>query len=150
MGSSAVLLLSVLYALEVTVHSQTYPYISFMGVTLRNNSYADINLLEDSYTNSVQCHTDLSTCCTVAEGRDRADWFFPSGLALGFVNSDWGNVYTQRAAQRADMRRRGNKPIKANGMYRCSIGTTAASGRVSVYVGLYDSGGENVEITLYS
>ena len=149
MDFSTVFLQLVLYALEVAVHSQTYPYISFMGVSLRNNSYVDGNLVGDNSTHSVQCHTDLSTCCSSTEGIHRAGWSFPSGQTLGFINTGWGRVYMKRAAQRVELRRRNDLRIKGNGMYRCSIRTTAASDRVFVYVGLYTSGGENNKFTLF-
>ena len=143
MGSASltVLLLSVLLALEITVHSRTYPYISFMGVALRNNSYVNVNLVGDNSTNSVQCHTDLTTCCTPAEGIHRGDWFFPGGIALRYKNGGH-RLYMHRSAQRVELRRKKNSNLNSKGLYQCSIDTTAASDRMFVYVGLYASGGK--------
>ena len=62
----------------VEVHSQTeYPYVSFMGETLPNHAYVDLSLVgsDGSGSDSVQCHTDLTTCCTGSQGSDRGDRF---------------------------------------------------------------------------
>ena len=63
-------LLTLLWSL-VEVHSQTAPpapYVSFMEMNLLNHSYVDLTLVGDPQLNdddhSVQCHTDLSTCCS--------------------------------------------------------------------------------------
>ena len=51
----------------VEVQSQTgYPYVSFMGESLPNHAYVNFSLVgnDHSGSDSVQCHTDLSTCCT--------------------------------------------------------------------------------------
>ena len=52
----------------VEVQSQTeYPYISFEGNNLSNHSYVDLSQVGNDFMGSdsdtVQCHTDLSTCC---------------------------------------------------------------------------------------
>ena len=36
-------------------HSQTFPYVTFMGQTLANHSYVDL---------SIKSHYDLITCCS--------------------------------------------------------------------------------------
>ena len=66
--SIAMLLLSLLWSL-VEVHSQTgYLYVSFRGETLPNHSYVDLSLVGDPETggDSVQCVTNLATCCSGA------------------------------------------------------------------------------------
>ena len=83
----------------VEVHSQTVPYVSFMGTNLPNHSYVDLTLVgrpEDG-GDSVQCHTDLRTCCTSHYGPDRGDWYFPNGDRLPFPGS--GDIYEARVAQ---------------------------------------------------
>ena len=59
------------------VHSQTFPYVSFMGQTLANHSYVDLSTVgsEPDGSDSVQCHTDLSTCCSGIWGPHRGDWY---------------------------------------------------------------------------
>ena len=95
-------------------------------------------------SDSVQCHTDLITCCTNANsvGPDRGDWYFPSGGRLGFVSGS-DNIYEKREAQRIDLRRRNNAD-GPSGIYRCDIETNTVNGdgQETVYAGLYASGGE--------
>ena len=63
---AVVVSLSLLWSL-VEVHSQTFPYVSFMGQTLANHSYVDLSLvgLSKNGGDSVQCHTDLTTAAVV-------------------------------------------------------------------------------------
>ena len=51
-----VISLSLLWSL-VEVHSQSFPYASFMGQTLASHSYVDLSLVGDSKNYSVQCIT---------------------------------------------------------------------------------------------
>ena len=137
--------LSLLLLMEV--HSQTVPYVSFMGQTLANNSYVDLSEvgIDDSGSDSVQCITDLSTCCSMAEGAHRGDWYFPDGtrLPVPATNID---TFEVRGAQRIEIRRNAdaNSPT---GIYRCDIPTndvhdvTDISVRDTVYVGLYTASG---------
>ena len=74
-------LLLLLWSL-VEVHSQqTFPYVSFMSQTLANHSYVDISQVgnDGSGSDSVQCITDLATCCSGGQGIHRGDWYFPDG-----------------------------------------------------------------------
>ena len=136
----APLLLCLLSAL-VEVHSQTAPYLTFMGNNIPNNSYVDFNTVGDTIdTNTVQCHTDLSTCCSGAQGPDRGDWYYPNGNRLPFLDS--GDVYEVRGAQLVGLRYTGSGGT--SGIYRCDIETIVVNndGRETVYVGIYTSGGE--------
>ena len=114
---------------------QTYPYVSFMGEILANNSYVNISLA-GSGSESVQCHTDLSTCCSGAQGSHRGDWYFPSGERLPFRGD--GDIYEIRTSQKVEFHHNtNNTPI---GIYRCDIETVAVHSndnmRETVYVGL--------------
>ena len=97
-----------------------------------------------SGSDSIQCHTDLSTCCSGDQGPYRGDWYFPSGDRLPFINA--GDITETRRAQRVDLRRH-NNANKQTGIYHCDIPTDAVhhsadiSVRESVYVGLYASDG---------
>ena len=133
----------------VEVHSQTeFPYVSFMGETLANHSYVDLTLVgdpgRDSGYHSVQCHTDLSTCCSGSEGQYRGDWYFPDGNKLPIPGQ--GDITAGRGAQRVNIRRK-NNANSPSGIYRCDIPTNAVhdenntSVRETVYVGLYATGG---------
>ena len=124
---------------------QTFPYVSFQGQNLTNHSYVNLSLVgnDASGSDSVQCHTDLETCCISTQGSHRGDWYFPNGTLLQFAGSS--DIYEVRFAQRVDLRRNANKE---NGMYRCDIPTNAVhdgedtSKRDTVYVGLYYSEGK--------
>ena len=35
-------------------------------------------------SDSVVCHTDLSTCCSGGQGPHRGNWYFPDGTVLPF------------------------------------------------------------------
>ena len=131
----------------VEVNSQTAPYVSFMGQILVNHSYVDLSLVGDSSSgsDSVQCHTDLDTCCSGTEGSHRGDWYFPNETRLQFTD----DIFEHRTDKRVDLRRR-NSATPPVGIYCCGIQTVAAhdypdtSVRETVYVGLYTgSGGKN-------
>ena len=130
----------------VEINSQTAPYVSFMSQTLASHSYVDLSLVGDdlSGSDSVQCHTDLSTCCTMTQGSHRGDWYFPNGDRLQF-SPDGGDIFEERVARRVDLRRR-NSATSPVGIYRCDISTLAVhdddtSVRATVYVGLYTGSG---------
>ena len=135
-----VVVVAVLWSLR---QSQTVPYVSFMNQTLLNHSYVDLSLVGDdgSGSDSVQCHTDLSTCCSAAQGSHRGDWYFPNGERLPTPGV---NVITfeSRVVQRVDLRRKSDSSLQT-GIYRCDIPTDAVhqntdySVRDTVYVGLY-------------
>ena len=80
-------MLCLIFAL-VEAHSQTVPYISSMGNYLPNHTYIDFNSVSLIAANSIQCHTDLITCCSSNEGPDRGDWYFPNGTRLPLPPTD--------------------------------------------------------------
>ena len=70
MRAIATLLLYLLSAM-VEVHSQIAPYLTFMGTNIPNHSYVDLNTVGGATSNDslkLQCHTDLTTCCSGAQG----------------------------------------------------------------------------------
>ena len=101
-------LLCLLWSL-VEVHSQAeYPYVSFMGETLPNHAYVDLSLVgrDDSGSDSVQCHTDLDTCCTGVQGIHRGHWYSPGSeerLPFSSDSSESGDIREARVAQRVDL-----------------------------------------------
>ena len=121
-----------------------------MGETLLNHSHVDISLVGNAVdgNDSVQCHTDLITCCsgsaTSGQGVDRGDWYFPSGDRLGFNAPNV--VYENRGTHRVDLRHNGNANM-SSGIYRCDIETNAVhsvdnTARETVYAGIYATGGK--------
>ena len=122
------------------VHTLTAPYLTFMGNNIPNHGYVDLNTVGIVNTTDVQCHTDLVTCCSGAQGPDRGDWYFPNRNRLPFPGS--GNVSEGRGAQLVVLQYTGSGGT--SGIYRCDIETVAVNnndGRETVYVGLYTSGG---------
>ena len=120
---SAVLVLSLFWSL---VHcQQTFPYVSFMGQILPDHSYVDLSTVD---SDSVLCHTDLSTCCSGSQGYHRGDWYFPGGDRLLFS----GGMYEARGAQRVDLHR--TTATGPTGIYCCYISTEAVhrDGYISV------------------
>ena len=130
----------------VEVHSQTYPNVTFHGQTLANHSYVNLSLVGRSGSNTVQCHTDLQTCCSGGQGSHRGDWYFPNGTRLQF--SGYGGIYMFRGRRRVDISR--SSSATPTGIYRCDIATHAVhdghdtSVRDTVYVGLYTGSGGNI------
>ena len=131
-------LLLFLLSTVVEVHPQTAPYLTFMGNNISNHGYVNLNAV-GTYTDAVQCHTDLLTCCSGGQGPDRGDWYFPNGNRLPFS----GDVYEGRTSQLVVLQYTGSGGT--SGIYRCDIETVAVNnndGHETVYVGLYTSGGE--------
>ena len=122
------------------VYLQKFPNVFFMGRTLANHSYVDLSLVGSDGSDSVQCRTDLNTCCSDTEGKHRGDWRFPNGTKLEFSNTII--IYERRIKQEVHMRR-SNNATSPLGIYRCDIPTVAVhhdtdtSVRDTVYVGLY-------------
>ena len=126
------------------VHSeQTFPYVSFMGQTLANHSYVDLSLVGNDDASSLQCTTDLQTCCSRRQGDHRGNWFFPNGTRLFLGGA--GDIHQVRTAQTVDLRR--TIATSPSGIYCCHIPTVAvhddsdSSVRETVYVGIYGLGG---------
>ena len=124
----------------VVVHSQTVPYVSFMGDILPNHAYVDLTTVGEDH--SVECHTDLNTCCTGSHGVHRGDWYFPNGSVLSGSGAG-GDIYRRRDVVRVDLRRR-NNATSPSGIYHCEIETIAVNDNdvatitgETVYVGLY-------------
>ena len=150
MRSISLLLLCLLWSL-VEVQSQTeYPYLTFRGNYLSNHSYVDITQVGDDrtgdyYSNTVQCHTDLMTCCSDGLKLPPGDWFTPNNTKL--TNSPRSDMFQDRNSQVVHLRHRPWEVTGPTGIYRCFIATYAVhnasdpSVGETLYVGLYDSGG---------
>ena len=140
---------------NVDVDAHVVPYITFMGVTLHNNSYVDGSLVGDLNKGGagVQCHTDLTTCCSRQQGNDSGDWYAPDSVTrLPFFRSgDLNAAFKHRRSQRVTLYRRSkyNRTDIQSGIYRCDIAVNGSKRR-TVYVGLYDTGGIYVSFCLHS
>ena len=138
MDSRVLLVLCLLCGLEVD--SQTSPHLTFGNdIVIPNHGYRDFGLIGTSYATSVQCRTDLSTCCTSQEGNHRGQWYFPDGQPV--TEGDDVDFYQRNRSKVVDLRRR-NDATSPTGIYRCEIPTNAVNEGASVYVGLYTSEGK--------
>ena len=151
-GAAVSVLLFLLWSL-VEVHSQTAPYLSFMGETLSNHSYVNLSLVGGLDSgDEVICHTDLSTCCGGNDGPDRGDWYFPDGDRLPFPGNH--PLVERRLQQRVELHVYRGDRSAPSGIYHCSIETRAVHSddttRETVYVGLYESGGDHAIIIIHS
>ena len=101
---------------------------------------------DDSGSDSVQCITDLSTCCTGSQGVHRGDWYFPNDTTRLPFPGRGGDIFEYRSLQRVALHHR-NNALSPVGIYRCDIPTVAVhvdggnSVRATVYVGLYTTSG---------
>ena len=154
--SGTCLMLSLFHLLwcVVEVHSQTAPYLTFMGEILPNNSYVDFSLVGQGGNathdsgREIVCHTDLDTCCNGSDGH--GDWFssLPGfKLTEHTINTNQHPIGIRRLHKRVKLERTPGiaGPIPS-GIYYCTIETVAVSGeggtgRERVYVGLYEIGG---------
>ena len=154
-GAAVSVLLFFLVLSLVEVHSQTAPYVTFMEETLPNHSYVDLSLVGSADSgNEAVCKTDLSMCCNDGAGPYRGDWYFPNEDRLPFS----GPLIERRLNQRVELHQGAGNGSIPSGIYRCSIETIAVHSadntdnttRETVYVGLYDSGGDPAIIIIHS
>ena len=153
-GAAVSVLLFLLWSL-VEVHSQTAPYLTFMGEILPDHSYVDLSALGDIDNNDshVVCHTDLTTCCG-GYVNDRGFWYFPNGDVLpGAAGTGAANnsIVLMRGPQVARLVRGTGPGDVPSGLYRCIIETIADNGPgnprpgngigETLYVGVYSTGG---------
>ena len=142
-GAAVSVLLFLLWSL-VEVHSQTAPYVTFMGETLPNHSYVDLSLVGGSGSgDAIVCHTDLQTCCGSFNGTDHGDWYFPNGDIQPFVGN--GSLVESKLDQGVELYQAAGSGSVPSGIYRCDIAVNSADNtdfttRETVYVGLYESG----------
>ena len=134
-------LLCLLWSL-VEVQSQTeYPYLTFRGNNLPNHSYVDITQVGDvrigDDNNTVQCHTDLETCCVDSQELPPGDWFAPGSDTRLRNPTEGGNIVQDRDGNQIVHIRRRNNANSPTGIYRCVIATNAVSDGETLYVGLY-------------
>lgn len=122
---------------------RTAAYVSFKGEAIRNNGYVNLGQVgnERRGRNSLQCHTNLDTCCRNSSSSVGGSWFSPGDNIV----QETGAVYAVNGDQRVDLRRSGSQGNPQSGIYRCEIDTATEDSNVArreiVYVGLYSNGG---------
>ena len=129
---------------HVDVDSSTVPYITFMGETLPNNSYVNFSRVKSGGA-GVQCHTDLTTCCSRHQSNDSGDWYLCARCVtrLPFLQSgDLNAAFERRGSQRITLyhRSKHSNTVFQSGIYHCDIAVNDSK-RGTVYAGLYDTGG---------
>ena len=128
-------LVSLLWSLA-NANVGTFPYMTFVGQTLPNNSYISFSRLElggFNNGNGIICHTDVSYCCSST----LAKWIFPNGSD---VEQD-GVLESIKLNKRVKLQRgtvSGNIP---SGVYQCYI-TINVQTTGTANVGLYDTEGK--------
>ena len=150
-------LLFLLWSL-VEVHSQTVPYLTFMGETLPDHSYVDLSALGeiDNVDDHVVCHTDLTSCCGGTGFPDHGYWYFPNGAELpraaGGSGAATNPIVLLRDILLVRLIRGTGSGDVPSGLYSCIIETVADNddqGSPSpgngigetLYVGVYSTGG---------
>ena len=153
-GAAMSVLLFLLWSL-VEVHSQTAPYLTFMGDNLPDHSYVDLSALGeiDNESDHVVCHTDLTSCCGGSGFNDRGYWYFPNGVVLPGAGDGSGAatnpIVLMRFIQLVRLVRGTGPGDVPSGLYHCTIETDAVNGRSdpvningeTLYVGVYSTGG---------
>ena len=134
---------------HVDVYSHAVPYVTFMGKTLPNNSYVDLSLVGDPLSGGegVQCHTDLTTCCSRHQGNDNGNWYAPDSVTRLSLSGHLNTTFQCRESQKVTLYHRSRvlPSDHQSGMYRCDIAVNG-SGRGTVYIGIYETGGTNIII----
>ena len=154
-GTIMSVLLFLLWSL-VEVHSQTAPYLTFMGETLPNHSYVDLSALGalENEDDHVVCHSDLTSCCGGLGQNDRGYWYFPNGDVLpGAAGTGAADnpIVLMRTLQLVSLIRGTGPGDAPSGLYRCIIETNVVNdpGNPSpdditgetLYVGVYSTKG---------
>ena len=86
-------------------------------------------------SDSVQCHTDPRTCCSVSQGPHRGDWYYPDRLRVQFPGVE--NIHESRGDMRVDFRAR-HTATSPTGIYHCGIPTVAVHSDMDISVRVWD------------
>ena len=100
----AVVKVTVLILIIICVMVGVYSIFGNTGPALSNHSYVNLTKVgdRDDGSDSVQCHTDLETCCHRDQGDDHGDWYFPDEIKVPFDQKD--DEYERRRPQEVNLR----------------------------------------------
>ena len=90
----------------------------------------------------VQCHTDLTTCCSRHQGNYSGNWYAPNGDQLAFYSQSSGDhintTFQRHESQKVTLYHRSRvfPSDHQTGMFRCDIAVNG-SGRGTVYIRIY-------------
>ena len=144
--ANRLLMLALLGLLLACGNSDASADLTLGGQTIPSNALIHLSDLGSSANggDSIQCHTDLDSCCEGEAADGGGNWFTPGDQRL----SDGGSLYAVPGTKRVDLRRRDGSSDIVPGIYRCEIDTVStgpgASERETQYVGLYPEGGGKV------
>ena len=135
----------ILSLVSVRTYSQTsFPRLRYSNGTfilpLSNNSVVNFEFLRKG---TLQCITDLNSCCLNNENGGARRWFLPNGTKLieGGIQEISAFIVNagpqQFELELTDVTAVDDSAL--SGVYECEIDTLA--GRQSVYVGLYNEAG---------
>lgn len=113
----------------------TNGYVTFASRRIANHSYVDVTGMLREKT-SVVCHSPLHTCCSSAQGPDRATWFDPLDRQLEFS----AFVHQRRVPQAVELRCDRSDECQISGLYRCEVpvrGSYPRRVKQNIFVGLY-------------
>ena len=150
-----VLLLLILLWSLVEVHSQTVPYVSFMGenlpnhagvylslngVSIPNHGYVVISDIGSTDGTALLCNTNH--LLVAGSANSRGNWFGPDGSTVGSISTvgsaDFGR--TRGPGLVRLIRNSDATGTPTEGIYSCIIQDDTLTLQ-TVYVGLYNSGG---------
>ena len=132
------MLLSVLLLSLQENHCQRLtPYLQLRGQNLTNHSYVQLSRVSNELSSSLQCRTDLTKCCSNAEGSFRGDWYFPNGTRLS-ISKEHG-FYEDRGGQIVNLYRN-TQATSPTGIFYCKIPYDNNNpSNETLYVGLYNT-----------
>ena len=93
----------------------------------------------------VQCHTDLTTCCSRHQGNDTGDWYAPDSATRLPLSRHLNATFQHRESQKVTLYHSSRVLLSdhQSGMYHCDI-AVKGSGRGTVYIGIYETGGTDI------
>ena len=124
-----------------------YIYTSHCGETLPNNSYVDVGRVGDPLSGGegVQCHTDLTTCCSKHQGNDSGNWYAPDSITRLPFSGHLNITFQRRESQKVTLYHSSRvlSSDHQSGVHRYDIAVNG-SGRGTVYIGIYETGGTQI------
>ena len=129
----------VLFVVVNVSQTQPVPYLTFNGFNLSNHSYIALEDVGDDDTDrGVECHTDLTTCCTSMNGEAAGYWFHPDGSRPPFTPYiHVSDMYMRRGTQKVFLYRYFNQK-NILGIFQCNVPTSHTKMGIIIYAGIYN------------
>ena len=140
-------IIPLIFVVLTVSQTQPVPYLTFHGFNLSNHSYIPFG--SDSFDpdgvgydgtgRGVECHTDLTTCCSSSDGSAAGAWYFPNGNRLSFDQYYLSSIYMRRESQKVVLYQRPVGYAKISGIYQCKIPITLEGDLKVIFAGIYRS-----------